>query len=84
VWKEPLKFKLFLKGKTVGQCLKILADVTDEVTLHQIEQTGNQGKGVKMLVSLNSFNSSKIFFERFERSDIHPAIEVYGRDSINF
>ena len=84
VWKDTLKFKLFFKGKTVGQCLKLLADVPHGVTLHQIEQTGNQGKGVIMLVSLTNFNSSKMFFERFEESDIHPAIEVYGRDSVNF
>jgi GTP pyrophosphokinase len=84
VWNEPLKFKLFLKGKTVGQCLKILAEVPDGVTLHQIEQTGNQGKGVTMLVSLSSFKSSKAFFECFEKWDFYPAIEVYGRDSINF
>jgi len=84
VWKEPLKFKLFLKGKTVGHCLKILANVPDGVTLHQIEQTDGQGKGVTMLVSLTSFNASKMFFEIFEKSEFYPAIEIYGRDNINF
>ncbi|SMC61281.1 GTP pyrophosphokinase [Desulfocicer vacuolatum DSM 3385] len=84
VWRNALKFKLFLKGKTVGECLKVMADIPHGVTLHQIEQTGNEGKGVTMLVTLIGFNASKTFFESFEQRDFYPVIEAYGRDSINF
>ena len=84
VWKEPLQFKLFVKGKTVGECLKLIAGAPDEVTVHQIEQRGNLGKGVTMLVSISGFNAAKAFFDCFEQCHCHVAIEGYGRDSMHF
>ena len=84
LWKDPLQFKLFIKGKNVGECLKLIAPAPNEVTIHQIEQAGNQGKGVTMQISISSFNASRQFFECFEKSNCHVAIEGYGRDSISF
>ncbi len=84
MWKDPLQFKLLIKDKTVGECLKLIAGAPDEVEVHQIEQAGNLGKGVTMLVSTSGFNASKAFFDCFEQCHCHVAIEGYGRDSIQF
>lgn len=82
-WKEQLKFKLFVKGKSVNGCMELLSRIPGSVTIHRVEQAGERG-GVDILVSLPGFKAARGFFTCFEEDDCRVIIEGYGRDRINF